>query len=153
MTRARRSVANSIPRADDIRFDMPTVAEILCEPIEIELLLANLMKNALQAVDNDTGVVKVIVKPHDEEWEIAVEDNGLPISDEALEHLTHPVTSQKINGLGLGLSICRAIVLKHDGLLTYERRSPRGLRAIVRIQKAPVGHATDPYHSEYSDEK
>lgn len=151
VTRARRSVANSIPRAEDIRFDIPNNAEILCEPMEIELLIANLMKNALQAVDKETGVVKVIVKSHENEWEISVEDNGLPICDEALERLTHPVTSQKIDGLGL--SICRAIILKHDGLLTYERRSPRGLRAIVRIKKVPVGHATDPYYSEYDNEK
>lgn len=153
VTRARRSVANSIPRADDIRFEMPSKAEIVCEPIEIELLLANLMKNALQAVDPETGVVTVRVASFDEEWEIAVEDNGLPISDETFEHLTHPVTSQKINGLGLGLSICRAIVLKHDGLLTYERRSPRGLRAIVRLKKAPVGYATDPYHTPFDDDE
>ena len=151
VTRARRSVANSIARADDIRFVMPPDAEIVCEPIEIELLLANLMKNALQAVDPETGMVTVTVEPREDEWEIAVEDNGLPISDETFEKLTHPVTSQKINGLGLGLSICRAIVLKHDGLLTYERRSPRGLRAIVRLKKAPVGYATDPYHTPFDD--
>lgn len=152
VTRARRSVANSIPAADKIRFRLPPDAEIICEPIEIELLLANLMKNALQAVDPETGAVNVVVTPHDDDWEIAVEDNGLPISDEIFEHLTHPVTSQKIEGLGLGLSICRSIVLKHDGVLTYERRSPRGLRAIVRLPKAPVGHATDPYDLEYSDQ-
>ena len=116
-------------------------APIEGEPLELELLTVNLLKNALHAArTNTTGKSEIrgrltedSSRPDAVRWVLEVEDNGLPVSDDKLAELSHPVSSEKLEGLGLGLSICRVIAERHAARLTFLRASPQGLIASVSM--------------------
>ena len=85
--------------------------KIWSDKTELELAVQNLLKNALHAVSSEKNP-SVSVSVHKEKSSggspriaISVSDNGPRLSDEAFEKLSSVLSSSKIDGLGLGLSI------------------------------------------------
>ncbi len=68
-----------------------------------------------------------------------IEDNGPRLDDDALARLSMPLTSEKPEGLGLGLGIARSIAEAHGGQVTFERLATCGLAALftLPIESAP----------------
>lgn len=115
----------------------PQSPVILGDALEVELILHNLIKNAIEAVKDDpAGKVAVRVSSTDSEVSITVDDNGKPLTDEAFERLSRVSASGKSDGLGLGLGIVRNLVEENGGRLTLSRLPGRGLRAEVRFDIA-----------------
>lgn len=110
--------------------------------MELELAVQNLLKNALQAVhDIRKPIVKAEVRKEissggSPRVVITVTDNGKRLSDEDFEKLSSVLSSSKIDGLGLGLSIIRLIVENHGGQLEFSRRKEDGLTAIICLPEA-----------------
>ena len=109
---------------------------------ELELAIQNLSKNALHAVSSEKNP-SVRVSVHKENSSggspriaISVCDNGPRLSDEAFEKLNSVLSSSKIDGLGLGLSIVRLIVENHGGQLEFFRGSKHGLKAVIFLPEA-----------------
>ncbi len=98
------------------------------DPFEIELVVLNLIKNALQAVQS-VADPKVIVEISElpGKYEVNIIDNGPPLSDEKFKNLGKPIHSDKADGLGIGLSIAASIVESHGGHLSFKRNQPNGL--------------------------
>lgn len=147
IAKARHTVMNGRHQYVPIEMKLPPSAFIFCEPLEMELLFANLMNNAVQAV-GPAGRIDVEMIETLENWIVTVTDNGPRISDESFERLARPMSSQKIEGLGLGLTLCRAIVIKHEGHLSFSRVTPQGLCAKVTLPKPAQGIPGDPSISE-----
>ena len=83
---------------------------------EIEQVLLNLIKNAAEAVrDRPDPIIICSSKRVGDMIEVCVRDNGAGLSVNAQENLFSPFKSAKEDGLGLGLSICRAIVEQRGG--------------------------------------
>lgn len=111
------------------------------DPLELELVLLNLLRNAASAMADQPAPRRIRLS-----WSatqepglvtVLVEDDGPVLSDEAFAALSHPVASLKPEGLGLGLSLCRTIVERHGGELRFARRSDRpGLRVTVVLPAA-----------------
>ncbi len=142
------------------------------DPLEIELLLLNVMKNAAEAVQGlPDGAVLVKFRretlpsplaenpspspaaPSAEAVIVEVEDNGPRLSDEAFERLTRVSQNVKDEGLGLGLGIVRSLVEENGGRIAITRRedlSGRGLRVTLCFDldaeglKAQSAPHTDP---------
>jgi PAS domain S-box-containing protein len=99
--------------------------ELMVDPILIEQVLLNLLKNAAEAIDNarlppSRRVIELQVVPrHDEEEgdviEFSVTDSGPGLKDEVIARLYEAFFSTKADGLGIGLSLCRSIVESHSG--------------------------------------
>ena len=98
---------------------------VLCDPILIEQVLLNLLKNAADAID-DAGLppsrrsieLRVVPRHSPEEGEVlefTVSDNGPGLKPEALSRLYEAFFSTKADGLGIGLSLCRSIIESHRG--------------------------------------
>lgn len=100
-------------------------------PIDLELIVLNLLSNASDAVaGQNSPKIKVKVFQTDGSAVVCVEDNGPQISGEQLEALGSTVLkSSKQNGLGLGVMIVKTLTEAYTGNLRYERLEPRGLRA------------------------
>jgi signal transduction histidine kinase len=57
---------------------------------------------------------------------ISVFDTGTGIDAQNVERLFNPLFTTKSGGMGMGLSICRSIIERHDGMLWVVPNTPRG---------------------------
>lgn len=113
-------------------------ATIFGSAIELELALVNLIRNAFEAVKTcEKPSVALAIEALGETVRFTISDNGPSLSKEAFASLSSPVTSQKPEGLGLGLAITRSIIESHGGTLVFERRDTAGLEAIVTLPRCP----------------
>lgn len=116
--------------------------------LEIELVIVNLLKNAREAAMKGPSPKILIAVRHDgRRVEIDVRDNGPVVTKETLERLTMPVSSEKPEGLGLGLGIARGILEQHAGTLRFRSNAPEpGLTASVSLPlpaKTPISEDPD----------
>lgn len=118
-------------------------AAVSGDPLELELVLLNLLRNAATAMAELPPPRKIRLSWSTDEAAglvfAHVEDEGPELTSEAFEALSHPVNSLKPDGLGLGLSLCRTIVERHGGELSFAKRPDRsGLRVTVALPKLDV---------------
>lgn len=101
---------------------------------QMEQVLINLIKNALEAsIDTPEPNVKISVMQDLGNVIISVSDNGCGISPEISEKIFIPFYTTKINGSGIGLSICRQIVNLHGGTLTVNSVPNEGSVFVIRM--------------------
>jgi len=102
--------------------------------MELELLVLNLVKNALEAAaQTSEGEVEVTLASDQNRIRLMVSDNGPAISDRDFARLSEPLSSSKPDGTGLGVAIVRMVAEKHQGSVTFVRRDGRGLEAAVDL--------------------
>lgn len=117
------------------RTDVAT-APVLADPLSLELLILNLIRNAA-AASKESGRPKlgVSLEPAGKRWKVTVWNNGLVLSDEQFTRLEHAAESTKPEVLGLGLSIVREIADMHSASLHFERLTKGGVRAELMIDR------------------
>ena len=104
--------------------------QLLVDPILIEQVLVNLMKNAAESVDSAQRSsahrsVELQVMPKQMEGqgtvvEFTVTDTGKGLAPEVLQRLYEAFFSTKAEGMGIGLNLCRSIVESHQGRMQAE---------------------------------
>lgn len=98
-----------------------------CDRVQIQQLVLNLVRNALDApVTGKRRQVVISGEAIDQGYRMLVEDNGPGIAPEMSDRLFVPLASTKVGGMGLGLSICRTIVEAHRGEIRVEPGSLGG---------------------------
>lgn len=110
-----------------IKIELPDVTDIspvLCDSHRIIQVLVNLMGNALKHIEPGKGLIQLFVKSRSDVVEIHVKDNGIGIPKERIPDLFNkfvqiqraasPDSTGRM-GMGLGLSICKAIIEQHHG--------------------------------------
>lgn len=86
----------------------------------INQVLVNLIKNAVEAVDADTGLVALSVSiKENNRLSVHIANNGNPIPADVLPHIFIPFFTTKTDGSGIGLSISRYIMRLHGGKLLH----------------------------------
>ena len=100
---------------------------------QLQEVIFNLINNALEAMVSADGrrILEIRTEPTPGGIAIAVEDTGPGISPENAEEIFDAFVSTKPQGMGLGLAICRMIVQRHEGELSFTAANPRG--AIFRV--------------------
>jgi PAS domain S-box-containing protein len=102
---------------------------LLVDPILIEQVLVNLLRNAAESIDmalrqTSERIVELRVVPkriEDKEVvEFSVQDTGKGLAPEVMARLYEAFYSTKADGMGIGLSLCRSIVESHLGRMTAE---------------------------------
>lgn len=94
----------------------PDLPNVFADPILIEQVLLNLIKNGLEAMSQSPEkVIKVNIQRVGKEVEVSVIDRGHGLKEP--ERLFEPFFSTKTEGLGMGLNICRTIIESHNGQL------------------------------------
>ncbi|SHH12205.1 ATP-binding protein [Bradyrhizobium erythrophlei] len=100
----------------------PDLPRVFGDGIQIQQVVLNLTRNAIEAIEEAgiaNSVIKVgVVATAENEIAVSVADSGPGISPEDAEHIFDPFYSTKGGGLGVGLSISRAIVEAHGGRLS-----------------------------------
>ena len=100
--------------------------------------LMNLLKNAIEAMDHG-GRLRVRTAQHNGSVEIHVSDTGPGIAHDELGHVFEPFYTTKDAGSGLGLSLSRQIIEKHQGALTCQSMVGVGTTFVVSLP-ARAGH-------------
>ncbi len=135
---AERVLAMTLPEAAVVTVETPATAPILGDALECELLVFNLLKNAVEAA-SQAPVPEVMVTlaqaTNGARWVLSVENSGLALTDEAFERLGRTIDSVKPEGLGMGLSIVRGIADSHAALMHFYRRAGGGLRVEVSFDQ------------------
>jgi len=102
------------------------------DPDQIEQLLINLIRNAVDAALLTGGSVGVGWQRNGTHVEVRVEDEGPGLSN--TENLFVPFYTTKPGGTGIGLALSRQIAEAHGGSLTLENRTPEpGCEALLRL--------------------
>lgn len=124
-----------------LQSDIPSDITLVADPLEIELILTNLVKNAAHACSSvpspEIYVSLERLTEGPQGARIKVSDNGPSLSDEAIENLGGIFETTKKDGLGLGISIVRRIAESYGGKLIYRSRKPQGLTAEVFLWNPP----------------
>lgn len=108
---------------------------ILADKTMIEQVLINLIKNAIQAFDDQPDKKIELIARSNEKGRamISVKDNGSGIDNEALEKIFIPFFSTKKTGSGIGLSLSKQIMLQHEGRITVKSKLGEGTEFILRF--------------------
>jgi two-component system sensor kinase FixL len=103
------------------RFD-PLVELTLADKIQIQQVLLNLMRNAVEAMQDSARreLLLAAAPAANDMVRITVADTGSGISPEIASQLFQPFITTKQQGMGVGLSICRTIVESHGGQIWAE---------------------------------
>ena len=91
---------------------------VRADPIQIQQVLLNLVRNAIDAmksVTNRTRVLRIRSEAAETDLIVTVEDSGPGIDAKDKERIFEPFFSTKSSGMGMGLSICRSIIESHGG--------------------------------------
>jgi two-component system, NtrC family, nitrogen regulation sensor histidine kinase NtrY len=92
--------------------------ELMADREQIEMVLINLIKNAIEAMDKKLSPkLKIKTISADNQSIIEINDNGSGIEPEALEKIFIPFYTTKKTGSGIGLSLSRQIMQMHGGNL------------------------------------
>lgn len=97
------------------------------DPSKLERVLQNLLSNACESVDPETGKIDVYCRRTSRVLEIRVVDNGTGIPEPIRDTLFQPFVSHgKESGIGLGLTAVQKIVQDHGGEVSVEATGPSG---------------------------
>ncbi|MEI9891831.1 MAG: ATP-binding protein [Caulobacteraceae bacterium] len=96
--------------------------------MQIQQVLLNLIRNGVDAmIDSSDRRLIISSEPAEGDMvQINVADTGSGMAPEVMEKLFQPFVTTKVQGMGVGLSICRTIVESHGGRIWPEPNVPVG---------------------------
>ena len=107
---------------------------ILSDPTQITQIFNNLLHNAIQSIPIErTGEINIAVSIDEEFATVIVADNGCGVADDIKEHLFLPNFTTKTNGMGLGLTIVKNLVIMLGGEITFTSKLDEGTTFIVKF--------------------
>jgi two-component system NtrC family sensor kinase len=126
-------------QGDQIEFKITTspAPEILAKSEEIQQVLFNIVRNAIQAI-NGNGRIEIRTVSLEGWVSVSIEDNGVGIPNENLKQLFDPFFTTKgpDEGEGLGLYIVRQLVTRYRGTIDVENAADGGSRFELRFPVA-----------------
>jgi PAS domain S-box-containing protein len=125
----------------------PGLPAVLADRVQIEQVLLNLLRNAMDAMEAANTERRSIViaarRKGNRAVEISVADSGPGVAGEVSDTIFEPFVTNKPFGMGMGLSISRSIVESHGGRLRMARSARSGAIFIFDLPTAEAGASTD----------
>jgi putative methionine-R-sulfoxide reductase with GAF domain len=127
---------SGLDRVQVVRNTSDTVSLIVDEKW-MSRVLHNLFQNAVDAMP-ESGVLTVSDEFSSSEFIITIRDSGLGISKCDMAELFTPFFTTKINGVGLGLSLCKQVVEAHGGSIVVESEEMNGCNVEIHLPISAV---------------
>jgi signal transduction histidine kinase len=122
----------------DSTADLP---RIFGNRVQLQQVLLNLITNAIDAMatKEEPRILSVRSEVHEgDRVKISVMDTGNGIPPQDTDRVFNPLFTSKADGMGMGLSICRAIIEAHEGQLWLCPNKPRGAVFQFTLRAHPV---------------
>ncbi|MBN2010559.1 PAS domain S-box protein [candidate division KSB1 bacterium] len=142
LNRLIRDIVDNLPQKyfEDgiIRLEFcPELIVVNGDRIGLEIVLRNIIINAIQALSQNGQVTVNTSSISDESAQIIVTDNGAGIAAPDLKNIFLPFFSKKDRtiGTGLGLTICNEIIRKHNGQITLSSKIDEGTCVTITLPR------------------
>ena len=123
---------------DEIKVTVQLAAdapEVEADADQIKRVLLNVINNALEAMGETGGALRLLTLREQDGLTIRIEDDGPGVED-ALR-IFEPHYTTKVKGTGLGLAIAKQIVEEHRGTITAESKPGHGTTVRIHLPSAP----------------
>ena len=107
---------------------------VLVDEVQVKQVFFNVLKNALQAMD-DGGILELESGVSDRFAWMAIEDNGCGMDSAKLSTIYEPYHTTKSEGTGLGMMIVQRIMRDHGGEISINSEPGKGTRFILRFPR------------------
>ena len=122
----------------DVQMDVQDPGELQLDGQRMLRVLANLVRNAREAMQTSGGQVRLRVDRRDDADSFEVTETGCGIAAEVLPRIFEPfVTHGKAHGTGLGLAISKSIVDAHGGHISVQSTENAGTTFLITIPFTP----------------
>jgi polar amino acid transport system substrate-binding protein len=113
--------------------------ELVCwgDSSHLKQVLINLVMNSYEALA-ERGHIHLVATPEKDRVVIKVSDDGCGIEKETLEKVFEPFYTTKSDGTGIGLAICRQLILENDGEINVESEVGKGTTFTIKLPKFEV---------------
>lgn len=144
---ARRNLVALLDQKGGPSFDVrDTLGNSPCwvigDEVQLSQVLSNVYRNAFEAMSqSDTPTLALSLATHDCTACLRIRDNGIGLAGTPVADRTPAFVSRKADGLGIGLSISRAILARHDGSLKLRDNNGTGTLVEIALPLAHSGHA------------
>lgn len=122
--------------------------QLYCDPAQISFVFAAVLENAIKFRSQDPPEIRVSAATAGEMWILSVRDNGIGIDSKQhgrIFEMFKRVDGEKYPGAGVGLTIARRIIQRHDGQIWVESEPGRGATfhfSIPREKSSPPSSLT-----------
>ena len=115
----------------------PYVDQWLCDPVKLKEALINLLKNAIEAAE-ENGLVSIVCSFSSSQLSIAITNTGNTLKIAELEKMGTPFYTTKPGGTGLGLPTVHKIIAAHKGQLTIDSYDDKTTFTVSLPLTAPI---------------
>ena len=129
------------------------VKPILLDVEKFQTALLNIIINAIEAMEEKKGLLKISISDNVRFCEIMIEDNGKGLEPFQIVHIFEPFYTTKSTGTGLGLPSAKSIIDSHGGMINVDSLPGKGTRFIITLGYAeqPVSGSDSTYTAEAQD--
>jgi len=138
------SAIEKIAKPDAIVINLPNnFVYVPCDFIKFEVMITNLIINAIQAMNN-SGQVDILLSDDGKFATLQVVDRGSGIPKDVMPRIFEPLFTTKQIGTGLGLASCKAIVEQHRGTIHVSSSVGKGTTFTIQIPKSTPVQESSP---------
>ncbi|MFA5904474.1 MAG: ATP-binding protein [Desulfobacula sp.] len=132
-------------------YPIPVQADIR----QLQQVFLNCISNAEDAMPEGGKITISMETRPDDTINIQIMDTGPGIPEENLENAFKKFFTTKEKGMGIGLCVCKQIVLAHNGSISIENMSSGGLKAMITLPRSPlpgskISNVHEPFQKELS---
>lgn len=106
---------------------------IEADETKLTMAILNIIINAIEAVEEHKGVIKISTHCKDKKCLISIEDNGSGICKDDLPKIFEPYFTNKSTGMGLGLATTHSIIRTHNGSIDVDSEEGRGTKFKINL--------------------
>jgi signal transduction histidine kinase len=120
----------------DLKFDLNVIQSIPLNSNEISQVMINLLNNSIEALSNSNQSNKEIqihTRVFGNFVELKISDNGPGIPDQLKASIFELMKTNKKQGMGLGLWLCKHIIDRHQGRISYQQSTLGGAEFLIQL--------------------
>lgn len=102
--------------------------------VSLQMAFLNLITNAIEAMEEDRGVLRITTRNQGDQIQVVFADNGSGISEEHMDKIFEPYFTGKNNGMGIGLSTTMSIIHAHHGRIDVQSALGAGTTFTINFQ-------------------